>query len=119
MLIGESEIPDCPANGGYCYDIAKSAYVPLYVADASSEIHPGMVSGMPYISPHAYGHSEGYHLVQNNVFKHFTASTRGGQKNTVIKMAGHMTDYSQTQYFTGNTFLNVSQSSFAHVPSPK
>jgi hypothetical protein len=89
------------------------------ISDASNPVHPTMVSSMPYTKPHGSGAWEGHILVENNLFKHFSATTKGGQRNTLIRLGiGSVPDYSQIHYFTGNTFQNVSQKSFAMIEKP-
>lgn len=119
-LYGDSEIPDCPqgGKGGYCFDIPREAYSVISISDDGNVIHPSMTSQMPYHKTHGYGAREGYFLVKNNLFKNFAPSTRMGQKQVMINLNKHMSDYIQPVYFINNKFDNVSVDGLAYVKHP-
>jgi len=87
------------------------------VSAAGSQVHPDMISAMPYPEPMGSGHWEGHFRVYNNEFRHFSATTRTGKRNTMIKNHA-LPDHQQIQYFSNNKFVNVDQANFAYIAKP-
>jgi hypothetical protein len=100
IIYGASELPDCPTDGGYCFNLDKVGYWGNN-ADGERFLHPPKEMKMPYDKPGS-GSWTGKFVLNRNTFIGFGTSEQG-QKSTAIKMNLNP-DYTHPHYFFDTHF---------------
>lgn len=116
-IYGESEIPDCPEGGGYCYDqIGKIGLKTCLVGLKGAAIHPIKMSKVPFHKMHesAWGGLFNFH---DNSWFYFKKETALGQRNRALELF-LAPDFYQPIYFENNKFVDVEMDALLYFPSP-
>jgi hypothetical protein len=116
-IYGESEIPDCPPNGGYCYQVEKNGYLAGSTLGGARPIHPPMLIKMPFHKAKGVGGQNGKIIHNRNIYKDFSSSTVTGKRQSLV-VSDEGPDFLPANYFYDTQFINMDQAQLAFVKSP-
>ena len=115
---GESPLPDCPRDGGFCFISSKCGFTSTVFVLGTMPIHPSMPSSRPFHKSKSYGAFGGTAIVRGNEFINFGSKTPEGRKNSIICILKTASDWIVPHSFIDNKLTNVGVGALAYIMHP-
>jgi hypothetical protein len=122
VIMGESEIPDCPSstNGDYCEVRDKMGIFSYTTAHAGKVAHPTGTSALPLMKVKKDPCFGGKAIFNRVKFKDFASSTTAlGKHNSILGIVekSHFDDVPIHEFYD-TTFENVNMDAIAYIKDP-
>jgi hypothetical protein len=118
MFYGETEIDDCPQNGGYCIRQEKYAVMPPATALGGKE---PMILGSSALPMHKIKKDStwgGKTVMTNNTFTAFNSLTTHLKKNSIFGASFFQPDYTPMLEISNSKFIDVEEDAMASFLTP-
>lgn len=115
---GESEIPDCPPKGGYCWKGHKFGFISSASILAGKAIHITMPPPLPLNKIKGNAAWGGRIILNRNTFRDFKERTMYGFRQRVISISPSASDYTPMHEFYDTKMIDVEEGSLAYFYTP-
>jgi hypothetical protein len=114
---GESELPDCPPNGGFCTSPMRGGFC-MNTMGGEKPLHPIPPKRIPYDKPGADASWDGKFIFNNNELINFKALSRNGGTSRAFILHANSPDYMPAHSFLNTMFTDVEHDALASFADP-
>lgn len=115
---GETDSPDCPPNGGFCFKEEKMGVMASISPYKTSPEHPTNQTELPYhkiTSESSWSAKVEYKF---NEYHNFKYVTREKMKQAIFQLSPYSSDFVPEQHHTDSVFKNVDKNALLHFTNP-